>query len=58
MSSVAFLGPQNAPKLLARPHKEAYNAPQTPLAGNKEAYFKAPTSEGRGGEERVAGAPK
>ena len=50
MSSVAFLGPQNAPKSLAA---GAYIAPETP-AGFKGPTSKGPTSKRREGK----GAPK
>ena len=60
MSSIAFLGPQNAPKSLA-----AVDSPQTSLvkltalirsqAGFKEAYFKAPTSKESGKKGREKG---
>ena len=58
MSSVAFIGHQNARKLLAagalpQTHWEAYSAPQTEF----KAEFKGPTSGAttsnwRGGKER------
>jgi len=60
MSSLAFLGPQNAPKSLAAGDSPqvplgAYSAPQKPLAGFNGVYFKAPTSKAR---ERGKGALK
>jgi len=64
MSSVAFLGPQNASKSLAAvatPHTPLGNLQRftRPLAGFKGPTSKAPTSkgsreEGKGSEERGA----
>jgi len=34
------------------PDWEAYSTPSDPLARFKGAYFKAPTSKGRGGKEK------
>jgi len=61
MSSVAFLGPQNAPKPLStvassqnsNPAEGAYNASLDTLAGFKGPTFKTLTSNGR--KERGGG---
>ena len=61
MSSVAFLGPQNAPKCLAAgalpltPLGSSQRFPD-PIARFKAVYFKAPTFKVR--ERGKEGAPK
>jgi len=57
VSSVAFLGPQNAPESLAAGlYSNSTALPRPPVEFNR-AYFKATTSKGKeGGERRGEGA--
>jgi len=52
MSSVAFLGHQKCTKIVGGwgPHGGSLQRSPTLIAGFKEAYFKDPTSKGRGRE--------